>query len=242
MTTERILNALYATMNEFKEEATPADLIGIARKCNGDLSSFHGACFRVAELIYKLETEEKNKAIKKAGKAELLKAVKAICKSAYKEQLQKPYMSAGYQIACDGFRLIAIPEQMKLDVDTCNYEQLSVKPYLSKPEGKNALLPDLNELKTEVKRIKAIYKKSTVLVLLDSEIAFNADYLICNCSAINTDHLTYKDFKSCAYFNDNTTGVFGILMPVNTKNVKDGTIIINVNNGRVIPSDLEAIA
>lgn len=78
MTNEKILSMLYAAVTQFhelEEKTTPADLMGLVRRCNGDLSSFSGPCFRIAELIYKLEEEEKSKVIKKAGKSELLKAV-----------------------------------------------------------------------------------------------------------------------------------------------------------------------
>lgn len=246
MTNEKILSMLYAAVTQFhelEEKTTPADLMGLVRRCNGDLSSFSGPCFRIAELIYKLEEEEKSKVIKKAGKSELLKAVKTICKNAHKEQLQKPYMSAGFQVACDGYRFIAIPENMKLDIDTNEHEQLSIKRYLSTPKGKSALLPDLNELKTELKRIKAIYKKSHVIVCVDNAISFKAEYFIEMCSAINADHITFEDYKSCTYFNGDKTGAFGVLLPVvKDKNKATDDIIIKIENGRVIPSDLEAIA
>ena len=98
MTNEKILEMLYAALKAYpKNELTPDDCLNAVKMYGGNPDKsgvsgiFSAGNIKIAELIYMLETENRKKATKKAGKTDILAVAKKIMKTTYKEELKTAF-------------------------------------------------------------------------------------------------------------------------------------------------------
>ena len=161
MTNEKILKALYAAGKQIKDFDV---CMSIVNRENGIPKLRYEPEFEfiIAGLIYDLEKETREKGIKAAGKSDLLTAAKNILKSAksdlsHKPDFQKPFTSGKYQCFCDGFRLLALSGNKKLDIETNDRELINAENIIPKENFNCAVLPKLVNLKLEIARFKSEY-------------------------------------------------------------------------------------
>ena len=208
MTNEKILKALYAAGKQIKDFDV---CMSIVNRENGipKLPGEPEYDLIIAGLIYELEKETREKGIKSAGKSDLLTAAKNILKTAkrdlpHKPDLQKPYTSGKYQCFCDGFRLLALSGNKKLDIETNDRELLKADNILPDEKINSAVLPELVNLKLEIARFKSEYMtkhdKRIMIRFKDDKdnIVFcvNAEYLYDAIKATGAKSIFYKNEKS----------------------------------------------
>lgn len=225
MTNEKILESLYAAAKQFKDFDV---VMSILRKEGGKAPTcckYLEPDFIICELILKLENETKEKAMKKAGKSDLLGAAKNILKYAqkhmpYKPLLHKAYMCNGYQVVCDSFRALIIDESKKLDIDTNTEKQMDVIKTIPDNPARCSKVPDIAILKAEIERFKNLYGKKIMPVLrfLDENgqlaTAFNPDFFMDIIKGTGAKEFYYNTATSLSLFKGD--GVKGLLCPINT--------------------------
>lgn len=208
MTNEKILKALYAAGKQIKDFDV---CMSIVNRENGIPKLRYEPEFDliIAGLIYDLEKETREKGIKAAGKSDLLTAAKNVLKTAkrdlsHKPDFQKPFTSGKYQCFCDGFRLLALSGDKKLDMETNDRELINAENIILKEHCNSAILPELVNLKLEIERFKSEYttkhNKRIMVRFRDvkDNIVFcvNAEYLFDAIKATDAKNIYYKNAKT----------------------------------------------
>ena len=209
MTNEKILNTLYAAGKKMKDFDV---CMSIVNRENGMPKLPGGPEYDliIAGLIYELEKEMCEKGIKSAGKANLLATAKNILKTAkrdlpHKPDLQKPYTSGKYQCFCDGFRLLALSGNKKLEIDTTDRELINAENIIPKDYNNFVVLPELVNLKLEIARFKSEYttkhNKNRIMARFKDDknniiFCVNAEYLFDAIKATGAKNIYYKSAKS----------------------------------------------
>ena len=227
MTNEKILKALYAAGKQIKDFDICMSIVnrenGIPKlPCEPEYDLI------IAGLIYDLEKETREKGIKAAGKSDLLTAAKNVLKTAksdliHKPDFQKPFTSGKYQCFCDGFRLLALSGNKKLDIETNDRELINAENIIPKENFNCAVLPELVNLKLEIARFKSEYttkhNKRIMVRFKDDKnnIVFcvNAEYLFDAIKATGSKNIYYKSEKSTLLVE--SENVKCAIMPINYK-------------------------
>lgn len=231
MTNEKILKALYAAGKQIKDFDV---CISIVNRENGIPKLRYEPEFDliIAGLIYDLEKETREKGIKAAGKSDLLTAAKNVLKTAksflsHKPDFQKPYTSGKYQCFCDGFRLLALSGNKKLDIETNERELVNAENIIPKEACNSAVLPELVNLKLEIARFKSEYTTKNnrgIIARFKDEndniiFGINAEYLFDAIKATGAKNIFYKNSKSTLLVE--AENVKFAIMPVNCKKEHD---------------------
>ena len=228
MTNEKIIAALYVALDQVDKEKSVDNIMNLCNYQNGDLSTVYGIDYRIAELIYKLETEEKAKTAKAAGKAELLQVAKSILKDAkknleYKPQFHNAFTCNNKQVFCDGFRALIISDSKKLDLFTNEKQVMDIDAITPTIFEKSAILPALQDLKTEFKRFKNMYNGEKIVVRFFDEnnnvlIGFNGSFLIDAIKATGAEKVLLNAPNKTAILENKD--VKALLMPIQLKHTK----------------------
>lgn len=260
MTKEKMTEVLYYALGKMSEK--PEMIVNDVRANNGKINSSLDCIpeYHIASVIYELETEITKEACKKSGKTKLLSACKNVLKSASEA---KPFFKNAfyvnnngkmYQCFLDGFRLIALTENSFLNLQTSSPEESIVNGSdkicidminaIDTDYSEFLKLPDINELKAGIRRIKATYKAELkfdrVAVVIDDIAMYNAEFLLDSMNAIDTDVILHKGtkngtVKSVSALKDDK-GNIAFTMPVNFKKgeiIKPKLTII-VQDGKII--------
>lgn len=230
MTNDKILERLYKAGKQIKDFDIAMSII---RKNDGipkGLGDFSEPDFVIAELIYKLEKETKEKTMKKAGKTDVLNVAKSVLKNAkrcceHKPQLHTAFMWDEKQCFVDGFRALILSGDKKLDVQTNPEKVFSIDTACNVQKEKYAVLPDLAEFKTVLARYKNLYEKEKgICRFYDTEnnfvIAFNPDFLLDALKATTADKVYYTKFNKIALFESKDVKMY--VCPVYTKEPTKG--------------------
>lgn len=260
MTKEKMTEILYYALGKMSEK--PEMIVNDVRANNGKINSSLDCMpeYHIASVIYELETEIAKEACKKSGKTKLLSACKNVLKSASEA---KPFFKNAfyvnnngkmYQCFLDGYRLIALTENSFLNLQTSSPEETIVNGsdklcidlinQVNTDYSESLKLPDINELKTEIRRIKATHKaelkRNSVVVVIDDILMCNADFLLDSMNAIDTDVILRKDTKngivrSAIVLKDNN-GNIAFTTPINFNKgeIKKPKLTIIVQNGKII--------
>lgn len=264
MTKEKMTEILYYALGKMSEK--PEMIVNDVRANNGKINSSLDCMpeYHIASVIYELETEITKEACKKSGKTKLLSACKNVLKSA--SETKPPFFKNAfyvnnngkmYQCFLDGYRLIALTENSFLNLQTSSPEETIVNGNdklcklcidminaIDMDYSESLKLPDINELKAEIRRIKATYKAELkydrVVVVIDDIAMYNAEFLLDSMNAIDTDVILHKGtkngtVKSVSALKDNN-GNIAFTMPINLekgKIIKPNLTII-VQDGKII--------
>lgn len=229
MTNEKILSELFKAGKTIKDFSVSLDII---RKNKGIPKAFgENPDFDVilANLIYTLETEEKEKGMKKAGKSDLLQAAKSVLKNAkkvceHKPALQQAFMCGNNQVFCDGFQALILSNEKILDIETSEKEVFNVLNSIPETTEKTAILPTKTDLKLVLTEFKNLHSKQKPILRFYNEynqlvIALNPDFVLnaINATGSNTLHFNYSKGISIV----KAENVDFLLMPVRVKPIEE---------------------
>lgn len=233
MTNEKILEMLYAALKAYPaNELTADDCLNAVRMYNGkpDKSGvsgiFSAGNIKIAELIYMLEAENRKKATKKAGKADLLAVAKKIMKNTYKEELKTAFTNDEYQVITDGYRALLLTGEKKLDIETKEKQVCNIKKCIPVETSYTATLPAAADLKVEITKLKAMYGKNHGLpIVLESAdgkyIAFNPEFLLDMIKSVRAFCVNFEAPNRTAEFCSND--IIGLLCPIRVKDPNNYT-------------------
>lgn len=229
MTNEKIIAALYSALAIYpKNELTVDDCMNMCRLYNGkpETSGIIQSNLRIATLIFELENEEKKKATKKAGKADILAVAKKIMKTTYKDELKTAFTNDEYQVITDGYRALLLTGDKKLDIETNQNSVCNIKQCIPKETSYKATLPRATDLKVEISKMKSLYGKNEKLpIVLEScdgkYIAFNPEFLLDMIKAVNALCVNFESPNKTAEFCSND--IIGLLCPIRLKDPNNFT-------------------
>lgn len=225
MTNEKIIEKLYLAGKQIKDFDIAMSII---RKNDG-IPKISGVFSEpdvvIAELIYRLEKENKEKIMKKAGKTDVLNVAKSILKDSkriheHKPQIHTAFMCDEKQCFTDGFRALMLSGEKILDVQTNPEKVFSIDVACKVQKDNNAVLPDLAEFKTVLARFKNLYvKEKGICRFYDKDnniiIGFNPDFLLDAIKATAANKFYYSKGNKPALFE--TDNIKMVVMPVYVK-------------------------
>lgn len=255
MTKEKMIEMLYGAINS---TADGRSIMDETRKRDGKINGVLETIpeYKVAAVIYALETEINNTAVKKSGNSNKLSVMKSILKSAKKLQGSKPVfhnctLIEGYQVAIDGYRALFSKETMPgvinntvtIDVSEENIQSVSklASDLIGKTDDNTEVINacDYKLIENEHRILKAAaskYQKDKIRVIINDEYVYNAEYLIDGLKAINTEKIYVTNRKAIAAIK-NDIGDTYCIMPIGYRNIeeakKDG-MYISIQNGKIV--------
>lgn len=250
MTKEKMIEMLFGAINS---TADAGAIMGEVRRKDGKISDTILNSipeYKVASVIYALETELAAAEAKKSGNSNKLSVMKNILKAANdnKPVFKKTVIVDDYQVALDGYRALFLKNHVNVPInevdDKVTEEHISsFKKLASDLIGKinendiEITAADYKAIDAEYRTIKAIvskYEKDKINVIIDNKYVFRAHYLIDGLKAAGTDKIFVKGTKTIAAVKTDDTVYF--LMPVGYKNIsefnKDKNIFIQ--DGKII--------
>ncbi len=222
MTKDKILTALLSYV-----ETLPEDDRALVRKYvdkDQRLYDIPGLP-QLINLIVDIKDDVRAEAAKSSGKADVLKAMKSVIKSAEKTASHNPmfhgaFYEDGKQCVCDGYRAIRVDNPVDIHIAEQGDRSFITKTFREVAKAEELALPSVADLKAYIK-INTAAKKATSRNVNPLEYDFgeglpavNAQYLLDMLTAM-PDATAYWDAKntnSIIYFK--AEGVDGILCPV----------------------------
>lgn len=256
MTKEKMIEMLYGAINS---TADGRSIMDETRKRDGKINGVLETIpeYKVAAVIYALETEINNTAVKKSGNSNKLSVMKSILKSAKKLQGSKPVfhnctLIEGYQVAIDGYRALFSKETMSGVVNNTVTIDVSEENIQSTVKLVSDLIGKINTNNTEVinacdyklieneyrilKAAASKYQKDKIRVIIDDEYVYNAEYLIDGLKAINTEKIYVANRKAISAMKNDAGDVYCI-MPIGYRSIeeikKDG-MYISIQDGKIV--------
>lgn len=255
MTKEKMIEMLIGAINL---TADAEAIMDETRKRDGKINDVMVTIpeYKIARVIYALETELAAAEAKKSGSKNKLSVMKAILKSAKKLNQGKPVfhnctLIDGYQVAIDGYRALFSKEIMSGVVNNTVNIDVSEENINSVVKLATDLIGKINDNNTEITvcdyklienehRILKVaankYQKDKIRVIINDEYVYNAEYLIDGLKAINTEKLYVANRKALTAIKNDAGDVYCI-MPIGYKNIeeikKDG-MYISIQDGKII--------
>ena len=255
MTKEKMIEMLFGAINL---TADAGAIMDETRKCDGKINVVTETIpeYKVAAVIYALETEISNAAAKKSGNSNKLSVMKSILKSAKKIHQGKPVfhnctLIDGYQVAIDGYRALFSKETMSGVVNNTVTIDVSEENIQSTAKLASDLIGKINDNNTEItvcdyklienehrilKAAASKYQKDKIRVIIDDEYVYNAEYLIDGLKAINTEKIYVANRKAISAMKNESGDVYCI-MPIGYRSIeeikKDG-MYISIQDGKIV--------
>lgn len=178
----------------------------------------------IMQTIAALQEDIRTEVNKKAGKGSIEKAMKAILKNSEKlnrsNALKYAFYKNNFYYVCDSCRIFAYSGKIELpelpeDVQPMDYEKIFQSP----ADCEKITIPELSELKTELKILKAAKKGKNVKYYYkhSSGLTLNLQFLIdaMECGEKLTFYRT-KNNAPMFFYNESGT-VKGCILPVRCK-------------------------
>lgn len=256
MTKEKMIEMLFGAINS---TADASAIMDETRKRDGKIDGILETVpeYKVAAVIYALETEISNAAAKKSGNSNKLSVMKSILKSAKKICQGRPVfhnctLIEDYQVAIDGYRALFSKETMSGVVNNTVTIDVSEENIQSTVKLVSDLIGKINTNNTEVinacdyklieneyrilKAAASKYQKDKIRVIIDDEYVYNAEYLIDGLKAINTEKIYVANRKAISAMKNDAGDVYCI-MPIGYRSIeeikKDG-MYISIQDGKIV--------